>query len=111
MIGDDHPLVSRLRLQNRVGKRQPRLTDSLWQTRWTVSTWRDYLAASEAELDLAAICRCTHTGRPLGDAVFVSELKKTTERHLKPQRKGKRKGDVLDARPTNLPLNAQQGTG
>jgi len=67
------------------GKTQavPWLADSLWRNRWTVAAWRDYLAASEAESDLAAIRRCTHTGRPLGDAAFISKLEQTTGRRLK----------------------------
>src|SRR5882724_13251196 len=37
-----------------------------WQERWTVTEWREYLAARESPTDLGALRRCTHTGRPLG---------------------------------------------
>jgi putative transposase len=81
------------------------LTDILWQARWTVTTWREYLAASEAESELTAIRRCTHTGRPLGDAEFVSALEKITGRRLAPQKKGRQMGEALDPRQASLPLN------
>ena len=57
------------------GKTQavPWLADSLWRNRWTVAAWRDHLTASEAESDLAAIRRCTHTGRPQGTAIDAPE--------------------------------------
>jgi hypothetical protein len=35
-----------------------------WQKRWTVSEWRDYLAAGETPTALTALRQCTHTGRP-----------------------------------------------
>jgi putative transposase len=68
----------------------PWLADGLWRNRWTVLAWREYLAASESASDHAAIRRSTHTGRPLGDADFVSHLEKTTGRRLMPQKKGPR---------------------
>jgi putative transposase len=37
----------------------------LWRNHWSASAWRQYLAAGEMESKLAAIRRCTHTGRPL----------------------------------------------
>jgi putative transposase len=90
------------------GKTQavPWLADSLWRNRWTVAAWRDYLAASEAESDLAAIRRCTHTGRPLGDAVFISKLEQTTGRRLRPQSKGRGKESTQDPRQASLSLDA-----
>jgi putative transposase len=90
------------------GKTQavPWLADSLWRNRWTVAAWRDYLAASEAESDLATIRRCTHTGRPLGDAAFISELEQTTGRRLRPQSKGRRKESTQDPRQVSLSFDA-----
>ena len=89
--------------------RLPLLTDILWQARWTVTTWREYLAASEAESELTAIRRCTHTGRPLGDAEFVSALEKITGRRLAPQKKGRQMEEALDPRQASLPLNTPEG--
>ena len=90
------------------GKTQaiPSLADSLWRNRWTVAAWRDYLATSEAESDLAAIRRCTHTGRPLGDTAFISKLEQTTGRRLRPQSKGRRKESARDPRQASLSLDA-----
>ena len=81
----------------------PWLADSLWRNRWTVPAWREYLSAPEAESDVAAIRRSTHTGRPLGDAAFVSELEKTTGRRLIPQKKGRRKDNTPDPRQASFP--------
>jgi putative transposase len=74
----------------------PWLGDSLWRNRWTVPAWREYLSAPETESEAAAIRRSTHTGRPLGDAEFVSELERKTGRRLLPQKKGRRKGPTPD---------------
>ncbi|MEA2540343.1 MAG: REP-associated tyrosine transposase [Acidobacteriaceae bacterium] len=86
------------------------LADRLWQNRWTVPAWREYLLAPEAESDVAAIRRSTHTGRPLGDAEFVSELEKTTGRRLIPQKRGRRKGNTPDPRQASLSLDAPPAT-
>jgi putative transposase len=88
----------------------PWLDDSLWRNRWTVPAWREYLAALDVESDLAAIRRCTHTGRPLGDAQFVSELEKTTGRRLMPQRKGPQTSNTLDPRQASLTFDASRVT-
>jgi putative transposase len=53
-----------------------------WQRHWSDSAWREYLRAGEKELDLVAIRRCTYTGRPLGTAEFIKELKQKTRRRL-----------------------------
>jgi hypothetical protein len=84
----------------------PWVADSLWRNRWTVAAWRDYLAASEAESDLAAIRRCTHTDRPLGNAALISKLEQTTGRRLRPQSKGRRNESTQDPRQASLSLDA-----
>ena len=70
----------------------------------TVEHWRTYLTASAAESDLVAIRQCTHTGRPLGNAAFVSELEETTGRCLVPQRRGRMKDERVDPRQASLSL-------
>ena len=65
-----------------------------------------FVAAREAESDLAPIRRCTHTGRPLGDAAFNSKLEQTTGRRLRPQSKGRRKESTQDPRQASLSLDA-----
>ena len=39
-----------------------------WQDHWSEEAWREYLTVGEKESELAAIRRCTYTGRPLGTA-------------------------------------------
>jgi hypothetical protein len=46
---------------------------------WTARAWREYLAAGEMESKLTEIRRCTHTGRPLGNAEFVQALEREDE--------------------------------
>jgi putative transposase len=55
------------------------LTREPWQSRWTASSWRDYLAEGETESKLAAIRQCTHTGRPLGTPEFIGGREKTSK--------------------------------
>ncbi len=69
----------------------------MWNKRWSVETWREYLAAGEMEPEIAAIRQCTHTGRPLGTPEFVHTLEQTTLRRLVPQ-KGGRPGHGMDHR-------------
>jgi hypothetical protein len=57
-------------------------------------------------LKLAAIRRCTHTGRPLGGAAFLSELEQTTGRRLRTQSKGRRKESTQNPRQASLSLDA-----
>jgi putative transposase len=59
-----------------------------WSRRWTVPSWREYLCAGEAEVDVRAMRENTHTGRPLGTSEFVKQLEQTTLRCLTPQRGG-----------------------
>jgi len=65
------------------------LETEMWQQYWTVATWREFLKAGESESALAAIRRCTHTGRPLGTSDFVKMLEKTTERRLRAGKGGR----------------------
>ena len=36
-----------------------------WRDDWSADAWRQYLAVGEQEAEMAAIRRCTYTGRPL----------------------------------------------
>jgi len=78
------------------------LTGELWQSRWAVSSWREYLAEGEIESKLAAIRQCTHTGRPLGTAEFIRGLEKTAKRSLTSQRRGRRESIVIDRSQSEL---------
>ena len=49
-----------------------------WQTHWTNTSWREYLAAGETETELTSIRQSTHTGRPLGTQEFVHALESAT---------------------------------
>ncbi len=69
----------------------------MWRMRWSMETWREYLAAGEAESEIAAIRQCTHTGRPLGTPEFIYTLEQATLRRLAPQ-KGGRLGHAMDHR-------------
>jgi putative transposase len=73
----------------------------LWQKRWTVKTWREYLGAGEWQSEIAAIRQCTHTGRPLGTARFLEIMEQTTQRRLVPQ-KGGRPGHAINRAQTML---------
>jgi len=37
-----------------------------WKERWSQENWKEYLGTGEKLGEIAAIRRCTHTGRPLG---------------------------------------------
>ena len=62
------------------------LSTELWQTHWTNTSWRKYLAEGETETESASIRQCTHTGRPLGTEEFVHELENAIKRRLVPQK-------------------------
>jgi putative transposase len=53
-----------------------------WSKRWSAESWREYLGTGEHEDEIAAIRRCTHTGRPLGSAEFVRGLEQATSPRL-----------------------------
>jgi putative transposase len=78
------------------------LSTALWQTHWTNTGWRKYLAAGETETELASIRQCTHTGRPLGTQEFVHALERAIERRLVPQKGGRPAKTRPDARQANL---------
>jgi putative transposase len=73
------------------------LEREMWKKRWSMESWREYLAAGEREGEVAAIRQCTHTGRPLGAPEFVHTLEQSTQRRLVPQ-KGGRPGHAIDHR-------------
>jgi putative transposase len=76
----------------------PRLAMEAWSKRWSAASWRAYLANGETEAELKAMRRCTHTGRPLGDAQFLREMEQVTRRTLSRQRGGRPYGrDVNQA--------------
>jgi hypothetical protein len=73
-----------------------------WQDHWSEEAWREYLTAGEKESELAAIRRCTYTGRPLGTAEFIGALEKKMLRRLK-LLKGERPGKpITDSRQSEL---------
>jgi putative transposase len=72
----------------------------LWRDHWSEGEWREYLNAGEQEAALAAIRRCTYTGRPLGTVEFIAGLEQTMRRRL-----ALRKG----GRPRNLSEDTNQG--
>ena len=78
------------------------LSTELWQTHWTNTSWRKYLAEGETETVLASIRQCTHTGRPLGTQEFVHELENAIERRLVPQKGGRPAKPRPDARQADL---------
>ena len=71
----------------------PMLQMEAWRQRWTTSGWGRYLAA-ESQADLSALRRCTHSGRPLGTADFVTTLEKATLRPLAPRKPGRHKASA-----------------
>lgn len=73
-----------------------------WKRRWSHLSWNEYLATDTSPDELAAIRQCTHTGRPLGAASFVSSLEEATQRRLSPQKGGRPK--TLRANSPQVPL-------
>ncbi len=78
------------------------LETELWQKRWTVSEWREYLSAAESPAELTALRRSTHTGRPLGTTDFVAALEKSTLRRLASQKGGRPKKSWSDSRQSDF---------
>src|ERR1035441_3100540 len=75
MVGDavDYPWSS---ARVHVGGGWDSLVDvGLWSERWTLTEWREFLAATEFERESDAIRHSTHSGRPLGSANFVKRLR------------------------------------
>ena len=78
----------------------PMLEMERWRQRWTAHEWRRFLGGGEAETDLRALRRCTHTWRPLGSPEFVAELETSTLRLLAPRKGGRPKR--LKSQPPTL---------
>lgn len=77
-----------------------------WRHHWSESTWRAYLAAGEKQFELAAMRRCTYTGRPLGRAEFIRRLEQKTQRRLAAQTGGRLKLLNQDGRQGELTFGA-----
>jgi putative transposase len=65
------------------------LETTMWAKRWSAASWREYLQFGETEVEIAAIRKYTHTGRPLGTAEFLHSLEQATLRRLAPQKGGR----------------------
>jgi putative transposase len=70
---------------------RPPLEMECWQKRWSAAEWREYMAVNESQNDLRELRQCTHTGRPLGSAKFVTDLEEMTSRALAPRKGGRPK--------------------
>jgi putative transposase len=77
----------------------------VWRRHWTAATWREYLEGGEVESKLAIIRQRTHTGRPLGNAEFIQNLEKATQRQLALQKRGPREKIVTDRRQREFIFN------
>jgi putative transposase len=73
-----------------------------WREGWNGASWREYLSAGESQNALAALRRCTYTGRPLGTTDFVTALEKSTLRLLAPRKGGRPKKYPRDPRQDGL---------
>jgi putative transposase len=73
-----------------------------WSRQWSAASWREFLEEGEAESELDALRQCTHTGRPLGSPGFVAALEQSTERRLAPQKGGRPRKPVVDAKQEAL---------
>jgi len=82
------------------------LETKLWQQRWNAKSWREYLAEGESQPHLAALRRCTYTGRPLGSMDFVAGLEQSTLRVMAPRKGGRPKKPSHDPRQDALRLMA-----
>ena len=67
-----------------------------WRHRWSEETWRRFLEAGEAESELRALRRSTHTGRPLGGAEFIRKIEQETGRRLTPRQGGRPAKGIAD---------------
>ena len=76
-----------------------------WRHHWSADTWHAYLAAGEEQANLAAIRRCTYTGRPLGTAEFITQLEQKTRRCLAVRKGGHPRKLNEDTRQTELTFN------
>ena len=55
------------------------------------SVWRIFLEGGLEEMHAQAISSHEHTGRPLSDVVFIEQLERTLNRHLRKNRPGPKK--------------------
>ena len=69
-----------------------------WRKRWTAEEWRHFLSEGESETNVSTLRQCTHTGRPLGSAEFVTKLERAMLRPLAPQKGGRPKKVASDSR-------------
>ncbi len=53
-----------------------------------IAGWRDFLRQAENETERSLLHRHIHTGRPLGDEVFISKLEQLTGRILRKKKSG-----------------------
>jgi putative transposase len=95
------------RWSSAVAHRHPDCADTMlemerWRKRWTTLEWKEYLAAEESSSQVTALRKSTHTGRPLGTSDFVAALEQATLRPLAPQKGGRPKKPVADARRCDL---------
>jgi len=67
------------------------LAMEMWRQHWSPSTWRAFLGAGESESALAALRKCTYSGRPFGSDEFVKKLELETARPLAPRKGGRPK--------------------
>jgi putative transposase len=67
-----------------------------WRNRWTVAEWNQYVAEHQSQIEVGSLRRCTHTGRPLGDAEFIARLEQATSRRLAPLKGGRPKKPATD---------------
>ena len=79
------------------GEAETALEMARWAKRWSAASWREYLDREEKEAEIAAIRKCTHTGRPLGTEEFLGELEQATLRRLAPQKGGRARHVAGDA--------------
>jgi len=73
-----------------------------WAKRWSIAAWRQFLAETPAESELASVRQCTHTGRPLGTPEFVASLEQVMGCPLAPQKSGRRGKIVGDDKQEHL---------
>ena len=60
-----------------------------WQKHWPAPDWRKLLCRREDEGQMQALRLQTRTGRPLGDAAFISRLETLLGRTLRPKKAGR----------------------
>lgn len=69
-----------------------------WRQSWDATSWLRFLGTAESDAELRALRHSTYTGRPLGDADFLSALESTTSRHLAPKKGGRPRKYTYDNR-------------